>query len=110
MPFDNGPGSEVDGDVRSHRRHVERVDAGAAAALVTEVDVVAVTDFRHDQVVAGAAEYRIVARSGIDQVVALIAEDAVRSGIAVDDVVCPPRRTPGRRLLRRRSRPGRCRR
>ena len=59
------------------RGHIERVDAGAAVAVVAEVDVVAVADFGHDQVVAGAAEHGVVARAGVDQVVALIAEDAI---------------------------------
>ncbi len=75
--------SQVDGDVRSRRRHVER---RAEPPLVAEVDVVAVANLRHDQIVSGTAEDRIVTRSGRDQIVALIAEDAIRAGIAVNDV------------------------
>ena len=90
VPFDNAPDPRLTVTFARRRRHVERVDAGAAAAFVAEVDVVAVADFGHDQIVSGAAEYGIVTRSGGDQVVALIAEDTIRSGIAVDDVVVRP--------------------
>ena len=49
----------------------------AADHVVAIVGVVAVTPLRHDHVVAAAAEHRVVARTGIDEVVAVVAEDAV---------------------------------
>ena len=48
--------------------------ARAAVAAVTEVDVIAVADFGHDQVVARAAEDSVVSCAGRDQIVAGVAE------------------------------------
>ena len=87
VPFDNAPDPRLTVTLAVAADMSSVSMPRTAAAFVAEVDVVAVADFRHDQVVAGAAEYRIVTGSGIDQVVALIAEDTIRSGIAVDDVV-----------------------
>ena len=86
LPLAAGTGSQVDGDVDRGGREIERVAARPAVAVVTEVDVVAVADLGHDQVVAGAAEDGVVARPGRDQVVAAFAEQPVRTGVAVDDI------------------------
>ncbi len=74
--------SEVDRQVGGYRRHIQRVAAGIAI-----VDVIAVAGLGDEHIVAAAAMGRVVAGTGLDHVVALIAEDAVGSRITVEHVV-----------------------